>query len=123
MYIVMCPAGAEGASYAMLTTLSNLSSSVAYALAAACAEIWNVSNSNLEDGKYEGMWKLTLLCAVVQILPLAFISLLPANNEEQVCIFSLPYVMYHSLHSKKKEQNQGEWDNFFFSCCLRVYFL
>jgi hypothetical protein len=90
MFIVMCPVGAEGASYAMLTTLSNLSQSVAYSVAAGCAEIWNVSNSKLEDEEWEGLWKLTLLCACCQVVPLAFIQILPANNEEQVpsCVHS-----------------------------------
>lgn len=62
-------------------------------LAAGCANIWNVSNSNLQNEQYEGMWKLTLLCAIVQIVPLVFIQLLPANNEEQVFLFISFYIL------------------------------
>lgn len=85
----MCPAGAEGASYAMLTTLTNLSATVAYSVAAGCADIWDVKNSTLADHDYEGMWKLTVLCGAIQIVPLAFIWMLPTNNEEQVFLVML----------------------------------
>ena len=34
MFLAMCPEGSEGASYAMLTTLSNLAGTVAYSVAA-----------------------------------------------------------------------------------------
>lgn len=57
-----------------------------YSIAAGCANIWNVSNSNLQNEQYEGMWKLTVLCAIAQVIPLVFIQLLPANNEEQVSL-------------------------------------
>ena len=85
MYLVMCPAGAEGTSYAMLTTLTNLSATVAYrnassvencsccSVAAGFANIWDVSNSTLADHEYDGMWKLTVLYGAIQIIPLAFI--------------------------------------------------
>jgi hypothetical protein len=35
MFLAMCPGGAEGASYAMLTTLSNLAGVVSYSISAA----------------------------------------------------------------------------------------
>jgi hypothetical protein len=55
-----------------------------YRIAAGCALIWNVSSENMEDEKYEGLWKLTLLCACCQVVPLLFVKILPENNEEQV---------------------------------------
>ena len=59
--------GAEGASYAMLTTLSNLAGTVANSLAGSLATVWDVSNDALASHNYEGMWKLTLLCGCVQV--------------------------------------------------------
>ena len=67
MFLGMCPDGAEGASYAMLTTLSNLAGTVAYSIAAALSTIWDVRISTLEAGNYDGMWKLTLLCGCIQL--------------------------------------------------------
>lgn len=50
MFLIMCPEGAEGASYAMLTTLSNLAGTISYSVAAALAIIWDVSSDTLSDG-------------------------------------------------------------------------
>jgi MFS family permease len=50
MFLVMCPEGAEGASYAMLTTLSNLAGTISYSVAAALALIWDVSSDTLSAG-------------------------------------------------------------------------
>ena len=84
MFLGMCPQGAEGASYAMLTTLSNLAGTVSYSLAAACAGIWDVSIPTLEAHNYDGMWRLTLLCGAVQLTGLLFLHLLPSGVAEQV---------------------------------------
>ena len=56
MYIQMCPDGAEGASYAMLTTLQNMASTVANDISTLLSGIWNVSNGAIERGDYTGMW-------------------------------------------------------------------
>eukprot|EP00596_Hydrurales_sp_CCMP1899_P003780 CAMPEP_0119054474 /NCGR_PEP_ID=MMETSP1177-20130426/75087_1 /TAXON_ID=2985 /ORGANISM="Ochromonas sp, Strain CCMP1899" /LENGTH=459 /DNA_ID=CAMNT_0007034711 /DNA_START=124 /DNA_END=1500 /DNA_ORIENTATION=+ len=56
MFLAMCPEGAEGASYAMLTTLSNLAGTVANALGGAIAGVWDVSNETLAKHEYTGMW-------------------------------------------------------------------
>ena len=65
-------------------------------VAAGCAEIWDVGSDKLEEQRYEGLWKLTLLCACMQIVPLAFIQILPGSEEEQVpcpCLFVSDLVM------------------------------
>lgn len=80
----MCPDGAEGASYAMLTTLSNLGMTVAYSIAGAFANLWNVNNDELSAHHYQGMWRLTLLCGCAQLIGLFFLWLLPSGVEEQV---------------------------------------
>lgn len=90
MFLAMCPVGAEGASYAMLTTLSNLGSTAAYSIAAALSQIWDVSNDTLEEGDFEGMWRLTLLCACVQIFPLVLLRLLPDGLDEQAKLQQSP---------------------------------
>ena len=84
MFLGMCPEGAEGSSYAMLTTLSNLAGTVAYSLAAALANIWDVSIPTLQAHHYTGMWKLTLLCGCIQLIGLFFLRLLPSGVAEQL---------------------------------------
>jgi hypothetical protein len=84
MFLGMCPEGAEGASYAMLTTLSNLAGTVAYSVAAAFTSIWDVSNEELSAHNYDGMWKLTLLCGCIQLTGLFFLPLLPSGVTEQM---------------------------------------
>ena len=86
MFLGMCPEGAEGASYAMLTTLSNLAGTVSYSLAAACASIWDVSIPTLQSGNFDGMWRLTLLCGAVQLTGLLFLHLLPSGVAEQLAL-------------------------------------
>lgn len=84
MFLIMCPAGAEGATYAMLTTLSNLAGTMGYSIAAALALIWDVTSDTLSDNDYSGMWRLTLLIGCIQLTGLFFVKLLPANMEEQI---------------------------------------
>jgi hypothetical protein len=84
MFLGMCPGGAEGASYAMLTTISNVAQTVAYSFAGAMAGVWDVSNDTLKAHKYEGMWKLTLFVGCAQMVGLLFVYLLPSGIEEQM---------------------------------------
>ncbi len=84
MFLGMCPEGAEGSSYAMLTTLSNLAGTVSYSFAAALSNIWNVSVPTLQAHNYTGMWKLTLLCGCIQLIGLFFLGLLPSGVAEQL---------------------------------------
>ncbi|CAM9557773.1 unnamed protein product [Ascophyllum nodosum] len=83
MYISMCPDGVEGTTYAILTTMSNVSASAAYNVGTHMTKIWDVSNEALRDGNFTGMWKLTLLTSLLQPLPLVLIRMLPANIAEQ----------------------------------------
>lgn len=46
--------------------------------------MWDVHNSTLEDGDMNGMWKLTVFCAGIQLVPLALLGLLPRDMKEQV---------------------------------------
>ena len=88
MFLIMCPGGAEGASYAMLTTLSNLAGTVSYSLAAAVANIWNVNNETLLAHDYSGMWRLTVFCACIQFTGLFFLGLIPNGVDDQLALQS-----------------------------------
>jgi hypothetical protein len=57
---------------------------VAYSLAASLTSIWDVSIPTLTDGNFNGMWRLTLLCACIQIVGLFFINLMPSGVVEQL---------------------------------------
>ncbi|CAM9292061.1 unnamed protein product [Choristocarpus tenellus] len=86
MYAVMCPMGTEGTSYALLTTVSNLAEGVAYSIGDMLTELggsWNVSNSVLIAGDISGMWRLTLLTSLIQVVPLGLIKLLPSSMQQQ----------------------------------------
>eukprot|EP01035_Chromulina_nebulosa_P023091 gene23091-29918_t len=84
MFIGMCPEGSEGASYAMLTTLSNVSAVLAYSIASVMATVFDVSSEQLSNHNYSGMWKLTLLCGCIQFTGLFFLPLLPTGLKEQI---------------------------------------
>lgn len=43
-YISMCPDGAEGTTYAILTTMSNVAMAAAYNIGTLFTGIWDVSN-------------------------------------------------------------------------------
>lgn len=94
MYIAMCPDGSEGATYAMLTTLSNMAGTVAYDISTELTRIWDVSNNAIESGDMDGMWKLTLLTSLVQIAPLPFLFLIPKNKEDQMRLQKSPEKNY-----------------------------
>ena len=82
----MCPGGAEGASYAMLTTLSNLAGTVSYSISAAVANIWDVDNQTLLNHDYSGMWRLTIFCASIQFVGLFFLRLIPSGVDDQLAL-------------------------------------
>ena len=84
MFLGLCPDGAEGASYAMLTTISNLAGTASYSIAGVCANLWDVSNNTLAEHNYSGMWRLTLFCGCIQLMGLFFLPLLPNGIAEQV---------------------------------------
>lgn len=83
MYIAMCPDGAEGTTYAILTTMSNVAGAASMTLSTLLTKIWDVSNESLEDGNFSGMWKYTLFTCLVQPVPLLLIRWLPGSQAEQ----------------------------------------
>ena len=86
LYLAVCPKGSEGTAYSLLTSLANIASTLAYAIAAGLSNIWDVSNDTIEDGNYGGLWKLTLLCMVFVIPSLTLITYLHKNYEQTLVI-------------------------------------
>mmetsp|Transcript_23931 Transcript_23931/g.41699 ORF Transcript_23931/g.41699 Transcript_23931/m.41699 type:complete len:517 (-) Transcript_23931:572-2122(-) len=83
MYLGLCPPGAEGMSYALLTTLSNVAGTLASDISTLLLGIWEVDDDTISSGDYSGMIKLTILTSVMQAAPLAFVWLLPKDRAEQ----------------------------------------
>lgn len=83
MFVCMCPAGSEGVAFALLTTASNLGTTMAGNLGSWLTEIWDVSNSTFISGNFEGLSKLNILVSILQITPIVFIGLLPKSKESQ----------------------------------------
>ena len=46
-------------------------------------DVWDVSNHALLRGDYTGLWKLTLLTSMLQLVGLGLIFLLPRDSAEQ----------------------------------------
>ena len=84
MYMKLCPSGAEGASYAILTTFGNIALVVANSLGNTMSKVWDVSNSALRKGDVSGLWKLSLTTSVIPLVPLVLLFLLPRDKKEQL---------------------------------------
>jgi len=82
MFIMLCPAGNEGVTYALLTTIGNLAWTIAQDLGSGLTLIWDVRNETLAAGDFSGMLKLTLFTSLIQITPIAFVYLLPSSKSE-----------------------------------------
>lgn len=83
MYTRLCPDGAEGSSYSMLTTFGNIALVCASNLGNLFANVWDVSNEAMREHKIDGLWRLTLLTSVLSMLPLTLLFLLPSSAAEQ----------------------------------------
>ena len=106
MFLSLCPDGAEGTSYALLTTYSNIASTTGSNIGTLMTGIWDVSNDALTAGDDAGMWKLTLLTSLLQPIGLVFIWCIPASIEEQKVL--------------QKTQDTNWWGGFFFLGVLGV---
>lgn len=83
MYMRLCPEGAEGASYAMLTTFGNIALVCASNIGNMLANVWDVSNDAMRRKDVSGLWKLNTMTSVLAVVPLALLFLLPKDAEEQ----------------------------------------
>ena len=83
MYMRLCPDGAEGSSYAMLTTFGNIALVCASNVGNHLSRIWDVSNSAMRQHDVSGLWKLTVLTSCLSVTPLLFLQLLPTDSTAQ----------------------------------------
>jgi len=83
MFVMLCPEGSEGVTYALLTTIANLAWSVSFDIGTAFTSIWDVSNAALQKGDFTGVLYLTLLTSFLQLLPLSLLFILPNSRAEQ----------------------------------------
>ena len=84
MYMKLCPGGSEGATYAMLTTFGNIALCCSSSLGASLANLVDVSNAALEEGRLTGLAQITMLTSAVAVVPLTLLWLLPAGYEDQL---------------------------------------
>ena len=82
MMVHLCPAGSEGASYAMFTTMSNSAYTLASAFSTLLLGVWDVSKDAMERGDLTGMINLTALTTLIQVSGILFVGLLPRTKED-----------------------------------------
>lgn len=86
----LCAYSTAGTTYALLTTVLNLSSTVASNIGTYLTGVWDTSNTSIVNGDYTGVEKLTVLTSVLHFLPILFISVLPASkvcvNKSYTCV-------------------------------------
>jgi hypothetical protein len=84
MMVHLCPAGSEGASYAMFTTINNSANTLSSAISTQLLKIWDVSKDAFLKGDVSGMINLTYLTSCSQIAALAFVWMLPHYKDDLV---------------------------------------
>ena len=84
MMVHLCPAGSEGASYAMFTTVNNCAGSLASALSTLLTSLPGIdaSKETMVSGDLSGLTKLTLLTTALQTSGLLFVGLLPKTKDD-----------------------------------------
>lgn len=84
MMVHLCPAGSEGASYAMFTTVNNSALIMSSAISTLLLGIWRVCKEALADGYIQGMLNLSWLTTASQVSAIIFVGLLPRYKEDLV---------------------------------------
>ena len=90
MMVHLCPAGSEGASYAMFTTMSNSAYTLASAFSTMLLSVWDVSKEAMERGELTGMINLTALTTLIQVSGVLFVGLLPRTKDDLANLHSDP---------------------------------
>jgi len=88
MMVHLCPAGSEGASYAMFTTVNNSAMNLSAAISTRLLPIWDITLETLRKGEKSGILKLTLLTTALQMSGVLFVRLLPRTKEDLVTLGS-----------------------------------
>jgi len=84
MMVHLCPAGSEGAAYAMFTTVNNSALNLSSSISTLLLSIWDVSKETMLSNDLSGMVKLTILTTALQTSGLLFVKLLPNRKEDLV---------------------------------------
>jgi hypothetical protein len=90
MMVTLCPPGSEGASYAMFTTAWNSALLLAPSISSVLLGIWDVSLGALEAGHLTGLFKLSVLTALIQMSPVLFLNWLPHSRDELLALETKP---------------------------------
>jgi MFS family permease len=80
LFGILCPEGYEGLVFAILTTINNLSGSIASNIGSVLTLVWDVSNNTIGKGDYSGVLKLAILTSSLQLFPLCLVWLLPDSR-------------------------------------------
>jgi BT1 family len=87
----LCPAGSEGVSYAMLTTLDNSAHMLSQALSTSLLGLWDTSKQALEVGNVNGIFNLSILTTVIQLSPIVIVGWMPRNRHELFALSERPW--------------------------------
>uniref|UniRef100_A0A7S4VLR2 Uncharacterized protein n=1 Tax=Ditylum brightwellii TaxID=49249 RepID=A0A7S4VLR2_9STRA len=82
MMVHLCPAGSEGASYAMFNTVNSSAYALSAAMSTVMLGIWNVSKETMISGDVSGMTKLTILTTLIKASGVLFVKLLPRTQDD-----------------------------------------
>lgn len=82
MFILLCPEGSEGVTYALLTTVGNLAWTLAQDFGTTLTVLFDVSNASLAAGDFRGILQLTIFTSLIQLLPILWVHLLPDDRNE-----------------------------------------
>lgn len=86
MMVSLCPAGSEGAAYAMFTTVGNGAGTLSSMISTHLLSIWDVSEDAFDKGDYSGMLKLSWLTTALQMSGILFVGLLPKTREDVIAL-------------------------------------
>jgi hypothetical protein len=85
LMVTLCPPNSEGASYAMFTTAWNSAMLLAQAIGSSVLlGIWDTSKETMVAGNVNGLFNLSVLTTLLQMLPILFVGWLPHGRTELV---------------------------------------
>lgn len=73
----LCPEGAEGTVYAMVTSIQGVGGTVSGILSRICINAFGVTNTN-----FERLWQLILITSLAKMLSILFLPLVPRNLDD-----------------------------------------
>ena len=85
LMVTLCPPNSEGASYAMFTTAWNSAFLLAQAIGSSILlGIWDTTKETMIAGNLNGLFNLSILTTILQMLPIVFVWWLPHGRTELV---------------------------------------